>query len=132
MIDYRKLAEEIISNNYPAVGVRALQADENYIVGDVCRESYEWDYENDCSEYETNGNDGEKAGGTCATKVEINYPLDMDDVDDLAEALEAAVSYNYNVYRAKRQVIIAGSPNHDGVFEAEEIRIDSAKVIAVL
>lgn len=35
------------------IGIRHLADDEHYNVGDYCRNSYDWDYEHDCSTYET-------------------------------------------------------------------------------
>lgn len=127
MTDYRKIAQLIIDEDPAIVGVRSIQDDENYEVGDCCRESYEWDWENDCSTYNTDGEDGQKAGGTCATVI----PFDTWDVDDLADAVKKSVECNSN-YNGETQVIIIGRPNIDGVFDENECRIEDAKVIAVI
>nr|DAK78431.1 MAG TPA: hypothetical protein [Caudoviricetes sp.] len=127
MTDYKAIAQMIIDDDPACIGVRSLQNDEKYEVGDYCRESYEWDYENDCSTYHSFGEDGEKAGGTCATHVRF----DTWDVDELAAEIEKTVKANA-YYGRNGQVIITGRPNIDGSFDKNECRIVDAKVIAVV
>jgi hypothetical protein len=124
MTDYKAIAQDIIDNDYSTIGVRSLQNDETYEVGNYCRESYSWDVENDCSTFETTE---EKACGTCATII----PFDTYDSEELAAVIEKRVKENAS-YRTGRQVIITGIPNTDGDFDVNEIRIEDAKVIAVL
>lgn len=126
MTDYKKIAQIIIDLDPATVGVRSLRDDENYSVGDYCRESYEWDWENDCSTYTTSGEDGETAGGTCATSIRFGTY----DADELAEEIKKSVEYN-SEYGGK-QVIIVGYPNIDGTFDEGECRIVDAKVIEVV
>lgn len=120
---YYEIAKEIYENNLIA-GVRSLCEDEDYSVGDECRESYEWDIENDCSTYYTTG---ETAGGTCATRIEDHLPT----IEEIAASIERAIEMNAG-YGGK-QVIIAGhSVNNDGYFDPEEVRIRNAWVLAVV
>lgn len=124
---FEDIAKKILAENYYAVGVRALCDDENYSVGDICRNSYEWDFENDCSAYYTTG---ERANGTCATHIRT-HDLFEDDVKELAKRIEKAIEKN-RVY-GSRQVLIAGDRvNNDGAFDDGEVRIIDAVVIAVL
>lgn len=125
---YLELAKEILENNYAVVGVRSLQEDEHYEVGDYCRESYEWDREHDCSTYELYGEEGEKAGGTCATYIETNY-FETDDWElELAKRIEEAIEYNKSY--GGEQVIIAGDGACTvGSFDPNEVRIVNAIVI---
>lgn len=76
-------------------GIRGLCDDEDYTVGGEIRESYEWDYENDCSRYMTDGQtmgmeyrDGYKAG-VCTVGI-----ADPDDPDCIAEAMSKACVYS--------------------------------------
>lgn len=123
---YIVLAKEILNEGYSAIGVRGVYDDEQYAVGDECRESYEWDFASDCSTYYTTG---EKAGGTCATHIDIQ----TDDVEDLAARIEAAIEQNEE-YGAERQVIIAGHDgvNNDAALDHGEVRIYNAFVIAIV
>ena len=125
---YLELAKEILENNYAVVGVRSLQEDEHYEVGDYCRESYEWDLEHDCSTYDLYGEEGEKAGGTCATYIETDY-FETDDWEvELAKRIEEAIEDN-KVYGGE-QVIIAGDGDYTiGMFDPDEVRIVNARVI---
>ncbi|MGG4034187.1 hypothetical protein ABEV74_10890 [Paenibacillus cisolokensis] len=128
-MDWKALAKEILDNNYVA-GVRNLCDDENYEVGDECRQSYEWDLEYDCSTYYTTG---EVAGGTCATNIESNYFKTDDWVSELAERLRAVVEMNAKEYGGKRQAIIVGKQvETDGYFDPEEVRIVDAVVLAII
>ena len=127
---YLALAKEILENNYAYVGVRSLCEDEQYEIGDYCRESYEWDVEHDCSTYDLHGEDGLKAGGTCCTVV-ATWNDYIDEPAELAERIEKAIQQN-RVYGGP-QVIIAGNRvNNDGMFDQDEIRIVNAKVIHIV
>lgn len=125
---YLELAKEILEKNYAVVGVRSLCEDEHYEVGDYCRESYEWDLEHDCSTYDLYGEEGMKAGGTCATYIETNY-FETDDWErELAKRIEEAIEYNKGY--GGEQVIIAGDGDCSiGNFDPDEVRIVNARVI---
>ena len=76
-------------------GIRGLCDDEEYAVGGEVRESYEWDYENDCSRYQTDGQtmgmewrDGYK-GGICTIGIS-----DPEDVESIARAMKGARVYS--------------------------------------
>lgn len=128
MQKYIELAEKMLNGNISIIGIRALCDDEQYEVGDKCRESYEWDIENDCSTYDTTG---EKANGTCATHVDTNYFKTENHVIELAERIRTIQEKN-RVY-GKNQVVIAGERvNNDGYFDEGEIRIVNAYVLEVL
>lgn len=125
---FRAIAEKVINENL-YLGVRSLCDDEHYEVGDICRESYEWDIENDCSAYYTTG---QKAGGTCATYVETQYFETDDEISELAKRIEEAVRKNAE-YGGHTQVLIASRyVNNDGYFDPEEIRLIEAEVLAVI
>ena len=108
--------------------IRSMASDENYNVGDDCRESYDWDPENDCSTYFTSG---QTAGGTCGTKVRNDFYFDGSDDEEIenavSEATDLAREYGYEL------VLIAGDGdeclNHS-VDDENEARITDAKVIA--
>lgn len=127
-MDYKEIAKEILENNYLA-GVRALADDEEYQVGDYCRDSYEWDLENDCSTYHTTG---EIANGTCATMIETEYFKTDDWETELAENIKKAIEANKERYGDKQVIVVSKQVNNDGMFDPGEIRLVNAKVIAVL
>lgn len=127
-MDYNEIAKEILENNYLA-GVRALADDEDYKVGDYCRDSYEWDLENDCSTYHTTG---ELANGTCATMIETEQFKTDDWETELIENIKKALEANKDRYGDKQVIVVSKQVNNDGMFDPGEIRLVNAKVIAVL
>ena len=66
-------------------GIRALCPDEDYIIGDTPRESYDWDLEWDCS---TRNTTGETIGGTCAVGI-----ADIGDIESIKRAIDGAGLY---------------------------------------
>lgn len=109
MTNYYEVAKDIVEYNLFA-GVRTLREDEQYDVDDECRQSYEWDVENDCSAYFTTG---ELAGGTCASAIDVS----SGDIETIAAEIERVVEAN-KAYADDRQAIIAGrSVNNDGYFD---------------
>lgn len=136
MEKYIELAKKIIEEKYTFAGVRMLTDDEAYKIGDICRESYDWDRENDCSTYHTTGL---TAGGTCATKIDIDtlyYDLDTveEEIEEMARRIETVVKQNEEMYCGEQQVIIAGyERNLDyDMTDDDEIRIYDAEVLMVL
>ena len=123
-MNFKEIAKAIINSGYEVVGIRTLEGDENYEVGDTCRESYEWDLEHDCSTYFTTG---ETAGGTCATFIE--YEKNWTSEDELIEAIEKAYKSNSAYPGAK--VVIAGDVINTeyGHSDEDEVRIEDAEVI---
>lgn len=128
MTNYIEIAKEIIEEGIDLVGVRSLCDDEQYKVGDECRESYEWNFEHDCSTYDLDGEEGMKAGGTCATQIIV----DTEDAEELAKRIEGIVKENA-AYLGDRQAVIAGhGANIDHTLDPNEIRLLDAYVLAVL
>ena len=78
------------AEGYNAFGIRVIENEAGVLnVGDACPDSYDWDYELDCSTRDTTG---EKLGGACA--IEINTSmllLDGDDDEDVAAEIEKAI-----------------------------------------
>ena len=109
---------------YNIIGIRGLTADENYKIGDYLRKSYQWDYENDISTYNTDN--PEELSGACATNTNIDTYFDED--DEIIEKINNTIN-NFN-YIGKK-VIIAGNSFEYGMDENEVI-IEDAIVIDVI
>lgn len=123
-----KVAQKIWDEDLIFVGVRTLCDDEQYKIGDYCRESYEWNYEYDCSTYDIDGENEETAGGTCATYINV----DVDSVEELAQEIKKAIEFN-KIYPGSKQAIIAGDGyDTSGVLDDKEIRIKNAYVLELL
>lgn len=107
---------------YNVVGIRGLASDEKYEIGDVCRNSFDWDYENDMSSY---GTENEiDLGGTCA--VHVVFDKDWDSDEEIEKAIENVL--NDFIYSGEI-VIIAGESFEYGADENEVI-VEDAIVIA--
>lgn len=109
---------------YQVFAVRALADDEQYQVGDICRNSYDWDYENDVSSFLTDN--PVELDGACGKHI---VDIDRDSTDDeIIQALNDTLE-KFNYYGEK--VIIAGCYYDYGSDESEVI-ITDAEVIAKL
>ena len=106
---------------YSRIGVRVCTEDENYQVGDTCRDSFDWDYENDVSTYNTDN--PISLGGACAVEIIIE-----DDMSD-KEIMELIKSKTYN-YGGGTKVLIGGHESEYGSDESEIIIVD-AEVLKV-
>jgi len=131
MADFKELAKMIFSADYNYVGVRGLAEDEEYNVGDICRESYEWDFENDCSAYYTTG---KLAGGTCCTEILFSdlWDDDEDSLNELARRIEEIAEKNSEYGDSDKQIIIGGNSTASGCLDDGEARIENAVVMAIL
>lgn len=118
----KKLIEKINQEGYTFVGIRHLSNDESYKVGDFCRNSYDWDYENDRSSYDSE--DPIELPGACAYNTGINSGWDED--DEIEEKILKAISESSCYYG--KIAVIAGDYACYGN-DQEEIIIRDAEVI---
>ena len=105
------------------IGFRKLAYDEVYSIGDYSRPSYDWNYDLDCSSYDTD--EPVELNGTSATGTYIEY-----DSDDLEATIETLMVMNSKSYSGN-QIVLFGSRAEHGADENEVI-IKDAKVIAIL
>jgi hypothetical protein len=103
-----------MSNWKPNVlAVRGLQDDENYNVGDECRESLAWDEETGLSSKET-------IGGTCAIRI-----VDRDGDFDREASIKAAQEYS-------DKVVLIGGNSYTYGNDENEVIIPYAVVLEIL
>ena len=128
-MNFLKIAEYVEENGL-TIGIRGLCEDEEYKVGDTARESYEWDFENDCSTYVTDGEEGLKTGGTSCLMI----GNDMDDVEELAANIEKSFDdiKDYGYPGKGFALLVSKHPNNDGAFDPGETRLEDAEVIAIM
>ncbi len=104
-------------------GIRTLEDDENYKIGDTARNSYEWDVENDCSTYYTTG---EECDGTCATGDWID---NWDEREDIEVKVNEWIKKNY-YYSGAKQVLVFGKNEGSYITRDEgEVRIVDGEVL---
>ena len=113
-MDLQKIFDKIKEEKYSIVAIRRCCKDEKYNIGDICRNSYEWDYEYDVSSYDTEA--PTELDGTCGLNI-------SNIIDDGIE--------KSSVYDGNNVIIIAG---HDYSYgnDEEEVIIENADVIAML
>lgn len=125
-MNIEKLLETIKDNKYSVVAIRHCCPDEHYQVGDFCRNSYEWDYELECSSYDTEN--PIELDGACGYAL-----FDLLEVDDtvMAEKVLDDGIENSNMYSGTEIVIIAGTSYTYGNDENEVI-IEYPEVVGVI
>ena len=119
-----ELAKIIKESNYEFIGIRHLADDEEYKVGDYCRNSYDWDCENDISSYNTEN--PIELNGSCAYNTEID--TFYDEIDEIIEKLEKSIKIS-KVYVGK--MVIIGSDCSEYGCDDNEIILKDAKVLYV-
>lgn len=107
---------------FSVIGIRGLTKDEKYSVGDTCRHSYDWDYEKDCSSYDTEN--PIELDGTCATHIVVD--MNWDSNEEIIEAIENVLN---NFIYIGEKVLIGGYSFKYGTDDSEVI-IEDAVVIA--
>lgn len=117
-----ELIRKIKQECYRYVGIRHLADDEEYNVGDICRNSYDWDYENDCSSYESNN--PVELQGSCS--FDTGIIAEWDDESEIRQKLENAIDAS-DCY-CGRLAVIAGNRSECGSDDGEII-IKNAEVI---
>lgn len=104
--------------------IRYMQDDEKIEIGAICRRSYDWDFEHDCSRYET---DGAQLPGTCGLCLH-----DIDE-DSTAEEIKVAAqeALKDNISYCGTPVIIGGN-RWTGGNDRNEVVIEDAEMIALI
>ena len=121
----KEIIEKIMNSNCGYIGIRHLADDEVYKIGDICRNSYDWDYENDCSSY---GTDNEiELDGTCTVDTKIE--LEWDDMEEIEKKLEYAIELSEQYDGV---IAIIGGNRIDYGADDNEIIIENATVIDLI
>ena len=127
---YIEIAKELIDNCYIYAGVRNCCEDENPVVSETLRNSFDWDFESDVSTYFTTER---QLDGACAVDLgrkyeDLLYNEDAEGIAALIEkAVESAKAYSAN---SGKLVLIAGNNATYGTDE-DEIIIRESKVIHI-
>lgn len=107
-------------DKYETIGIRAVPIEQEgeYGIGDILPESYDWDFENDTSTYNTTG---ETLGGSSALWIRI------EDGETLEEAIQRALEGTYE-YEGKDIFIVGGKYVEEGN-DTNEVVIKDATAI---
>lgn len=118
---------ELENHSEVLVGFRGLASDESYQIGDTPRESYEWDWENDCSTYYTTG---ETTEGTCAIGGWVSWLDEDNEVEEKLNDWQEGVRMYGD---SDNFVFLVGTSEGDyGTRDENEVRIEDAKVLAYI
>lgn len=126
MFDVKEILKKVNDEGYGVVAIRHCAEDEEYNVGDICRNSFDWNYELDHSTYEDE--EQVELNGTCGIHVIGFENLDEEEVEEATELFNKAME-RANVYGGQ-VVVIAGNHFEYGNDEHEVI-IRDAEVIAI-
>lgn len=126
MFNVEEILRKVNEEGYGVVAIRHCAEDEHYKVGDTCRNSFDWNYELDCSTYDTD--EPIELDGTCGYHIAGFENLDEDEVEEATELFNKALK-NSSIYGGT-VVVIAGNRKSWGNDE-DEVIIDDAEVIAV-
>ena len=108
---------------FDVIGIRTTSDDEHYSIGDTCRRSYDWDYDLDCSSFNTE--DPVKLNGTCAIALNINEDMTNEEIQTLIK--ETVCNY-----AGDQVIIIGGNYTDDYCNDENEVIIGDAQVIAII
>ena len=125
-----KAMKKAKAEGYNAFGIRVIENEAGALnVGDACPDSYNWDYELDCSTRETTG---EKLDGACAVEIDTTMlMLDGDDDEDVAAEIEKAIR-NAACYFGEQVLLIGGKFGSERGDDENEIIIELADVLAIV
>lgn len=127
-MDAKEILKKMNENYFAIAAIRRCRKDEDYEVGDICRNSFDWNYEKDESTFE----DDEPAElpGTCGMRIENLEDLDEEEVEEAEKILEKALKDSETYDDGYQTVIIAGDRYSYGNDE-DEIIIENAEVIGI-
>lgn len=125
MFNVKDILRKVNEEGFSVVAIRHLAYDEDYQVGDFCRNSFDWNYELDHSSYEDD--EPIELDGTCGYCIYGFEWLDDDELQEAEKMFENALKES-SVYPGKI-VVIAGNDYTCGSDENEVI-ISDACVIA--
>lgn len=125
MLNVAEILKKVNNEGYGVVAIRHCAEDESYIVGDICRNSFDWNYELDHSTYEDE--EQVELNGTCGLHIIGFENLDEEETEEAVEMFDKAMKES-QVYGGS-VVVIAGNYFEYGNDENEVI-IEDAEVIA--
>ena len=86
-MDAKEVLKKMNENYFSVAAIRRCRKDENYEVGDICRNSFDWNYEKDESTFEDD--EPVELSGTCGMRIENLENLDNEEAAE-AEAKKLA------------------------------------------
>lgn len=85
MLNVAEILNKVNEEGYGVVAIRHCTEDEEYNIGDICRNSFDWNYELDHSTYEDE--EQVELNGTCGLHVRGFENFDEEEVEEATELL---------------------------------------------
>lgn len=126
MLNVEEILKKVNDEGYGVVAIRHCAEDEEYNVGDICRNSFDWNYELDHSTYEDE--EHVELNGTCGLHIIGFENLDEEEVEEATELFNKAME-KANVYSG--QVVVIVGDSYDYGSDEDEVIIRDAEVIAI-
>lgn len=126
MLNVSEILKKVNEEGFGCVAIRHCAEDETYSIGDICRNSFDWNYELDHSTYEDE--EQVELDGACGLHIVGFESLDEEEVEEATRLFENAMK-EANIY-VGQIVVIAGNRFEYGNDE-NEVVIKEAEVIAV-
>lgn len=126
MFDVKEILKKVNDEGYGVVAIRHCAEDEEYNVGDICRNSFDWNYELDHSTYEDE--EQVELNGTCGIHIIGFENLDEEEIEEATELFNKAME-KANVYSG--QVVVIVGDSYDYGSDEDEVIIRDAEVIAI-
>lgn len=125
---YKEVLEAIKKCNYDSIGIRRTCSDESYKVGDIARNSFYWDVENDLSSYQT---DPEEMSGASARVILVD---DMDSDEENLKVIEETIEKfkkEYPCCRPEEKFVILGADCTEYDINDGDIIMEDAEVMYI-
>lgn len=125
---HEKVLEAIKNSNYDSFGIRRTCADEDYKVGDIARNSFYWDVENDLSSYQT---ESEEMDGTSARAILFD---DMDSDEGNLEVIKKTIERfkkEYPCCLPEEKFVVLGSDCTEYDINDGDIIMEDAEVLYI-
>ena len=128
-MDAKEVLKKMNENYFSVAAIRRCRKDENYEVGDICRNSFDWNYEKDESTFEDD--EPVELSGTCGMRIENLENLDNEEAAEAEKILEKALKDSESYDYGYQTVIIAGDRYEYGSDE-DEIIVENEEVIGIV
>lgn len=125
---HEKVLEAIKNSSYDSFGIRRTCTDEDYKVGDIARNSFYWDVENDLSTYQT---ESEEMDGSSARAILFD---DMDGDKENLEVIKKTIEKfekEYPCCLPEEKFVVLGSDHVEYDINDGDIIMEDAEVLYI-
>lgn len=117
---------EVVSDYGLVLGVRVIPHGEEVKKGEIIRNSFDHDYENDISSFHSEN--PVELEGACA--IEVSYGWEDEDFEAFKEEIEEAFNFASEAYQGQ-QIVLIGGESYSWGEDEREIIIEEAKALHI-